>query len=365
MTNSPMRIVLAHSGGLNTSIAIPWLAEHHDAEVVAVTIHLGQDRELPAIREGALAAGALRAHVIDARGEFVEQYALPALQAGAPSAAGDPQSADLARAIVAARLVDVAHMEAANAIAYGPGLEPWIRALAPPLPTIVPTALWSLSRADKLAYARARSLLVAETEAGGACAANVWGRSVPIGRLSGEDGGYVLTRSASECPDEPAIVDIEFDGGVPVQVNAIDMTLLEMIESLDIIAGAHGVGRSERAVRAGDGTPTRTEFEAPAATVLSAAHAALERLLVPADLDRIKPLLAREYADLVRDGRWASPAREAIDAFVRSIQRRVTGFVRLKLFKGDCHVIAVRSPHDTAAAAAGDRLQPEAEGLTS
>ena len=201
MTKSTTRIVLAHSGGLDTSIAIPWLAERHDAEVVAVTLDLGQDSELTEIREAALAAGAVRAHVIDACGEFVERYALVALQAGALYEGCDPLSAALGRAIVAARLVDVAGMEGATAIAYGPGLDASVRALDPSLTVIVPTTLWELSHADKLAYARARNVqVVTAAEGSAAASANVWGRyagSFAPGTAAAQDIGYVLTRSAA------------------------------------------------------------------------------------------------------------------------------------------------------------------------
>ena len=373
MTKSTTRIVLAQSGGLDSSIAIPWLAERHDAEVVAVTLDLGQDSELTEIREAALAAGAVRAHVIDACGEFVERYALVALQAGALYDGCDPLSAALGRAIVAARLVDVARMEGATAIAYGPGLDASVRALDPSLTVIVPTTLWELSHADKLAYARARNVhVVTAAEGSAAASANVWGRYVGTFApgAAAQDIGYVLTRSALDCPDEPAYLDIEFEAGVPVRANAIELTLLEMMESLEIIAGAHGVGRMERLETgaAGD-TLSRVVFEAPAAVVLHAAHRALERLVIPADLDRVKGGLARTYADLVHQGRWSSLGREAIDAFVRTTQPRVTGSVRLKLFKGECRVLEVRSPHavdlDSSRSTVADQFEPAAEGLTS
>ena len=374
MTKSTPRIVLAHSGGLDTSIAIPWLAERHDAEVVAVTLDLGQDSDLTEIREAALAAGAVRAHVIDACGEFVERYALVALQAGALYDGCDPLSTALGRAIVAARLVDVARMEGATAIAYGPGLDASVRALDPSLTVIVPTTLWELSHADKLAYARARNVhVVTAAEGSAAASANVWGRYVGTfapGAAAAQDIGYVLTRSALDCPDEPAYLDIEFEAGVPVRANAIEMTLLEMMESLEIIAGAHGVGRIERleSGAAGD-TLSRVVFEAPAAVVLHTAHRALERLVIPADLDRVKRGLARTYGDLVHQGRWSSLTREAIDAFVRTTQPRVAGSVRLKLFKGECRVLESRSPHavdlDSSRSTVADHFEPAAEGLTS
>jgi argininosuccinate synthase len=369
MTRPTTRIVLAHSGGLDTSIAIPWLAEHHDAEVVTVTLDLGQDSELTEIREAALAAGAVRAHVIDASADLVERYAMPALQAGALYDGCDPLAAALGRAIVAARLVEVARMERASAIAYGAGLEASVRDLDTSLPVVTWSTLWDMSRADKLAYARARRLhVVGSTDETSAAKTNVWGRSLRAGeRATSSDAAYVLTRSPSDCPDEPAFLDIDFAAGLPVRVNAIEMPLVEMIESLEIIAGAHGVGRIERIEPGDDEVATRLSLEAPAAIVLHASHRALEQAVIPADLEPLKARMARVYADLLYQGRWASQTREAIDAFVQTIQPRVTGSVRLKLFKGDCQVLEVRSPHaiEAAADSSAGTFEPTPEGLTS
>ena len=365
MATSTRRIVVAHSGGLDTTIAIPWLAEQHDAEVVAVTLDLGQGSELTDIREAALAAGAVRAHVIDAREEFLAKYVLPALQAGALCDGRDPLSAALGRAIVAARLVDMAHMEGATAIAHGPGLEASVRGVDPSLTVIVPAVLSSMSRTDKLAYARARHIPVIEAaESMETTDANVWGRSVETaggtdGSRVSQNSGYVLTRSTPDCPDEPAFLELEFQAGVPVSANGIEMPMLEMIESLEIIAGAHGVGRIEGLESGTDGSASYFKHEAPAAVVLQAAHATLERLVIPSDLDRIKRELARVYRALVHEGRWSSPTREAIDAFVRTIQPRVSGSVRLKLFKGECSILDSRASSPDVA----NRFEPAAEGL--
>jgi argininosuccinate synthase len=228
-----------------------------------------------------------------------------------------------------------------------------------------------MSLADKIAYARARNLHVpGSTDEASAAKTNVWGRSVRrTDGATSSDAGYTLTRSARECPDEPAYLDIDFAAGLPVRVNAIEMPLIEMIESLEIIAGAHGVGRIERFESGADGVATQVSAEAPTAIVLYASHRALERIVIPPDLERLKEDLACVYADLVYQERWASPTREAIDAFVRTIQPRVTGSVRLKLFKGECEVLEVRSPHaiegDSAVADAGGRFEPAPEGLTS
>jgi argininosuccinate synthase len=178
---------------------------------------------------------------------------------------------------------------------------------------------------------------------------NLWGRSIEYGVLDDPwteppDDIYTLTRSPQDCPDEPAYVEIAFQAGVPVRANGVDMSILELIESLETIAGAHGVGRIDM-VENLIGIKSREIYEAPAAVVLHAAHNELEKVVIPRDLERIKHDMARHYADLVYDGLWFSQTREAIDAFVRSIQPRVTGSVRLKLFKGDCRVVGRKSPN--------------------
>lgn len=329
MSQSVTRIVLAHSGGLHTSAAISWLAGQYQAEVVTLTLDLGQGGELADVRERALSAGAVRAHVIDAREELVRDYILPSLQAGAVYEGQYPLAAALGRALIAKRLVDVARMESASRVAYGTGLEAAVRTLNPSLTVITP-------------------LQGSEHDARTGDA-NLWGRSL------GADGNFTLTRAAKDCPDEPAHIEVEFEAGIPVRANGIEMPMLELIESLEIIAGAHGVGRRE-------------QVEAPAAVLLHAAHHDLETFVMPRDLDRVKQDLARVYADLVHDGRWFSPTREAIDAFVRTIQPRVTGSVRLKLYKGDCRVVGRTSPfvcEGTAMSPAGDQFDHAAEGLVS
>jgi argininosuccinate synthase len=385
------RIVLAHSGSLATSVAIPWLADRYEAEVVVLTLDVGQGGELADVRERALAAGAVRAHVLDAREELVRDYVTPALQAGVLSAGRGPLAKPLAQALIAKRLVDVARMESASAVAHGgsqvagtfpkkvagtsrrgkkvagtfsekvPGtngsangsglpsvLDEALRALDSTLTIIAPARLWTLTREQQLAYARARSVSVSpDGDDIFHVDANVWGRSIRADSQDDEhlelpEGLYTLTRSAKECPDEPAYLEIEFERGLPVRANGIEMPLLELIESLDIIAGAHGVGRIQLAKNLED-RRSRTAFEAPAAVLLHAAHRELEAHALPDDFNRMKQALSRAYADLVTVGQWVSPTRESIDAFVRTAQPHVTGSVRLKLFKGDCHVVNRRA----------------------
>jgi argininosuccinate synthase len=200
---------------------------------------------------------------------------------------------------------------------------------------------------------------------------NLWARSVHGGDLDEvwsepSAGVHAITRNPDDCPDEPAYLELEFDGGVPFRANGIEMPVLELIESLDILGGAHGVGRLDLVEASGAGQ-RRTIYEAPAAVLLATAHADLERLVVPADLERVKRSIATAYVAVLEDGRWFSPTREAMDAFVRTIQRRVTGSVRLKLFKGSCRVVGRTSPHATLERPASIepvRLdRPAAEGL--
>jgi argininosuccinate synthase len=352
-----MRIVLAFSGGLDTSVAIRWLAERYGAEVVTVTLDVGQGRELVDVRERALAGGALRAHVIDAREEFARDYVLPSLQAGALYESAYPLATALGRPLIAKRLAEIAHMEGAEAIAHGcigkindqVRIEVSARTVGPDLRIIAIGREWGMSRAEAIEYARRHSIPVPVTGPY-SIDANLWGRSIEGGVLEDPwaeppEEIYTLTRPVKDCPDEPAYLEIEFESGVPVRTNDVEMSLLELIESLETIAGTHGVGRIDIVENRLVGIKSREIYEAPAAVVLHLAHRELEKLVIPRDLERVTHDLSRGYADLVYNGLWFSQTREAIDALVRAIQPRVTGTVRLKLFKGDCRVVGRKSPN--------------------
>ena len=377
------RIVLAYSGGLDTSVAIRWLAEKHDAEIIAVTLDLGQGQELTDVRERALAVGAVRAHVIDAREEFARDYVLPALQARAIYEERYPLASALGRPLIAKHLVAIARMEGAAAVAHGctgkdndqVGLDVSVRALDPSMKLIAPARIWGMSRPDEIEYARVRNIPVPVTiESPYSIDSNLWGRSIECGVLEDPwteppDEIYTLTRSPQHCPDEPAYIEIDFERGVPVRANGIDMALIELIESLETIAGAHGVGRIDMIENRLMGIKSREIYEAPAAVVLHTAHSELEKFVIARDLERIKHDMGRVYADAVYNGLWFSQTREAIDAFVAAIQPRVTGTVRLKLFKGDCRVVGRRSDYalydrELATYAEGDRFDhTAAEGF--
>jgi argininosuccinate synthase len=351
------RIILAYSGGLDTSVAIPWLKEKHGAEIIAVTLDLGQGRELNQIRARAMATGAIRCHVLDVREEFARGYILPALQADALYEERYPLATALSRPLIAKKLVEIAHMENATAIAHGCTAkgndQVWIdvsvRAIDPSLAVIAPAREWGMTRHEEIAYARARNVPVPTTIVSPySTDQNLWGRSIECGALEDPwieppEDIYTLTKAPAHAPEVPAYVEIGWQDGVPTTVNGVEMPLVELINSLETIAGVHGVGRIDMVENRLVGIKSREIYEAPAGVLLHLAHRELEGFVIPKDLQRLKFKLSQEYADLIYNGLWFSPTRSAIDAFVQDIQSRVTGTIRLKLYKGDCRVVGRQS----------------------
>ena len=355
---SKMRIVLAYSGGLDTSVAVPWLEETYKAEVITATMDLGQGKELESVRERALAAGAVRAHVLDVREEFATQYILPALQAGAIYEGSYPLATALGRPLIARKLVEIARIEGASAIAHGctgkgndqVRIDVSARALEPGIGVIAPAREWGMTRPEEIEYARKRGIPVPVTVASPySTDANLWGKSIECGVL--EDPWveppadvYTLTKDPAVCPNEPAYIELRFEQGVPVAINGVPMSFTDLIASVATIAGAHGVGRIDMVENRLVGIKSREIYEAPAAVVLHMAHRELENFVSPRDLARLKQELSLKYADLVYNGLWFSPVREAIDAFIATVQKHVTGTIRVKLFKGSCAVVGRQSP---------------------
>lgn len=369
----PARIALAYTGDFVTAVALARLVEHHQAEVITVTVDVGQGPGLSHVREKALAAGAVRAHVIDARDEFAQEFILPALQAGAQDESQDPLASALARALVARHLVRVAAMENATAVAHGCNgrgygqlrLETAVRSLDAGLTILAPACTWGLDPAGLLAYARTHGIAPPPDPRAYVVDANLWGRSVTGGVLADPwheppDDVYVLTKPASQWPDVAAYVEIRFDRGVPSAINGVAMPLPELLASLETIAGAHGVGRIDRLEPCPTGPAVRVIREAPAAVVLHLAHRELQAMVVPRDLERLTHQVGRTYVDLVYNGRWFTPTREASDALVGHVQARVTGTVRVKLLKGACAVVGRTSDVGTPAdAGASENADPE------
>jgi argininosuccinate synthase len=351
------RIVLAYSGGLDTSVAIPWLKEKYNAEIIAVTMDLGQGKELEEVRDRALATGAVRAHVLDVREEFARDYILPALKADAIYEDHYPMATALGRPLIGQKLVEIADIEQATAVAHGctgkgndqVRLDVTTRALNGKLRVIAPARDWGMTRPEEIEYARARSVPVPATvESPYSTDSNLWGRSIECGILEDPwkeppEEIYTLTKSPAECPQEPAYAEIAFERGVPTSINGVAMPLLDLIASLGTIAGAHGVGRIDMVENRLIGIKSREIYEAPAAVALHAAHKELQKLVTTKDLERICRFVSQQYADMIYNGLWFTPTREALDALVEKVQERVTGVVRLKLFKGDCRIVGRKS----------------------
>jgi len=377
------RIVLAYSGGLDTSVAVTWLAEKYDAEIVTVTMDLGQGKELDDVRERALGVGAIRAHVIDVREEFARDYILPSLQAGAIYENKYPLATALGRPLIAKKLVELAEIEGASIIAHGctgkgndqVRIDVSARALNPDIRVIAPAREWGMTRPDEIAYAKAKNIPIpTSVENPYSTDANLWGRSIECGVLEDPwteppEEIYTLTKSPIKSPDVPAYVEIEFEQGVPIKVNGVAMPLIELIKSLDTIAGTHGIGRIDMVENRLVGIKSREIYEAPAATLLHTAHRELEALVLTKDLERLKHDLGRTYADLVYNGLWFTPVRDAIDAFVAKVQERVSGKTRIKIYKGDCRIVgrsSLNALYDTGLATydEGDRFDhSSAEGF--
>jgi argininosuccinate synthase len=267
-----------------------------------------------------------------------------------------PLATALGRPLIARHLVEIAHIEGATAVAHGCDIgndqvriETAVRELDPALDVIAPTASWTLTRAGQVEYARREGLSAPDlVDSPYSIDVNLWGRSVRYGGLEDawrepSEDVYALTKSPAEAPDLPAYVEIEFDRGVPVAVNDVSLPLVELITSLQTIAGAHGVGRIDMVENPVTGSKSREIYEAPAAVALHAAHGELQTLVTARDLERLAAEVSVRYADLVYNGHWYSPTREALDAFVGKVQERVSGRIRLKLFKGDCRVVGRKS----------------------
>lgn len=351
------RIVLAYSGGLDTSAAIPWLKEHYEAEIIAVTMDLGQSKELEEVRDRALATGAVRAHVLDVREEFARDYIVPALKADAIYEDRYPLATALGRPLIARKLVEIAEIEQATAVAHGSTgkgndqvrLDVTMRALNLGLKVIAPAREWGMTRSETLDYARRRNVPIPVTESSPfSTDGNLWGRSIECGVLEDPwmeppEEIYTMTKAPAESPGEAAYVELSFEGGVPSAINGVAMPMLDLVSSLSTIAGAHGVGRIDMVENRLVGIKSREIYEAPAAVVLHAAHKELQKLVTTRDLERFSRSVSLQYADIIYNGLWFTPLREALDAFIAKVQERVTGTVRLKLFKGDCRIVGRKS----------------------
>ena len=357
----PKTIALAYSGGLDTSIIVPWLKEHYPgARVVCVAADVGQGDELVGVEAKALASGADACHVEDLRESFVRDFVFPTLRAGAVYSRTYLLGTAMARPVIAKAQVDVARRVGADALAHGctgkgndqVRFELTYMAFAPELEVIAPWRLWDIrSREDALAYAAAKGVPVAATRE------KLYSRDRNLWHLSHEGSEledpsqaplermFMLTTDPTKAPDTPEEVAIGFEQGTPVSVNGRMFGPVELVAELNTIAGRHGVGRADIVEDRLVGMKSRGVYETPGGTLLYTAHSELEQLVLDRRTLAAKDVIAPRYADLVYEGRWWTPEREAYDAFVDVTQRMVTGTVRLRLYKGSHIVIGRESPY--------------------
>ncbi|HEX8715609.1 MAG TPA: argininosuccinate synthase [Gemmatimonadaceae bacterium] len=357
----PRTIVLAYSGGLDTSIIVPWLREHYDARVICVAANIGQGAdELRGVREKALASGAEECYVEDLRQEFVEDFIFPTLRAGAIYNRKYLLGTSMARPLIARRQVEIARQVGADALAHGctgkgndqVRFELTYASFAPDLPVIAPWREWDIrSREDAIAYAQSRGIPVAATkEKIYSRDANIWHLSHEGGILEDPNAAppadlFMLTTNPSEAPDTPEDVVIGFEHGTPVSVNGMVLSAVDLLVALNKIGGRHGVGRIDLVEDRLVGMKSRGVYETPGGTLLYAAHSELEQLVLDRRALAAKDMVAPRYADLVYEGRWWSTEREAYDAFVAVTQQRITGTVTLRLYKGSLTVVGRQSAH--------------------
>ena len=350
------KIVLAYSGGLDTSVAVPWLQENYNAEVITLTIDLGMV-DLESIRQRALQVGAVKAMTVDGRETLVNEFLFPALQAGAIYEEQYPLATALGRPLIARYLAEAAQSEGAYAVAHGctgkgndqVRIEVGIAALAPELKVIAPIREWGMSRDDEIEYGQARNLPINASQSRFSVDENLWGRSAEAGELEDPwqeppEEAFAWTEAVSGTPVDPAYLEIHFELGIPTQVEGESMAGIDLISHLNTVAGAHGVGRVDHVENRLVGIKSREIYEAPAATALHAAHQALETLTLTKEQARTKAKIVQEYADVVYNGLWFTHHRQDLDAYVRSTQRYVTGDVRVRLHRGTCMVVGRRAP---------------------
>ena len=352
-------VVLAYSGGLDTSVCVRWLSER-GWRVVAFMANVGQGGPAPAAVTRAKVAGAARVIVRDVRQEFLEDYVWPALKAHAVYEGKYLLATALSRPLIAKHLVDVAHQLKAQAIAHGctgkgndqVRFEVTARILDPSLQILAPVREWAFrSREEEIAYAKRHRIPIdVSTRSPYSIDQNLWGTSIESGVLENPwtappADTYRSIRSPEHASSRPATVSIGFVRGVPTRLNGKRYQAVPLVERLNRLGAAHGIGRSDMIESRVVGIKSREVYEAPAGTILLEAHQELERLVLDRDLLHVKQGLAAKYADLIYGGLWCTPLKTALDAFIDETQRRVTGTVRLKLFKGTCHVIGRKSPH--------------------
>jgi argininosuccinate synthase len=373
------KIVLAYSGGLDTSVAIRWLMEKYDAEIITMTIDLGGNTSLEDARKRAIETGAVKAIVHDAAQEFVDSFVWPALKAGALYEGVYPLATALGRPLIAKHLVRIALEEDAFAIAHGctgkgndqVRFDVSTGALAPHLRVIAPAREWGMSRDQEIAYAQERNItLDLNKRSPYSVDENLWGRSAEAGDLEDPwneppEEAYSWTQPVSKTPNVAVYIEVGFRQGVPVALDGEELPGIELITRLNELGGIHGIGRLDHIENRLVGIKSREIYEATAAILLHQAHRSLEGMCLSKEQARFKERLAQEYADLVYNGLWFTPHRQDLDAYVENSQRHVSGTVRMRLHKGTSTVVGRQSKeslyqHELATYDASDQFDHHA-----
>ncbi|WP_299485266.1 argininosuccinate synthase [Acaryochloris sp. IP29b_bin.137] len=354
------KVVLAYSGGVDTSVCIPYLKHEWGVEeVITLAADLGQGDELEPIRKKALDAGAAQSLIADGTQSFIADYAFPAIQANALYENRYPLSTALARPLIAKLLVEAAETHGADAVAHGctgkgndqVRFDVSIAALNPDLKVLAPAREWGMSREETIAYGEKYGVQSPVKKSSPySIDRNLLGRSVEAGPLEDPwveplEEVYDLTKAIADTPDQPEYVDIDFAQGIPTQLNGQALSPVALVEQLNQIVGKHGVGRIDMVENRLVGIKSREIYEAPALLVLIQAHRELESLALTADVTHYKRGIEETYSQLVYNGLWFSPLKDALDAFIQQTQKQVTGTVRVKLFKGSAPVVGRQSPH--------------------
>ena len=355
-----MKVVLAYSGGLDTTIIIPWLKENYDCEVIAVAADVGQGEELAPLNEKAIKSGASKIYIEDLKDEFVKDCIFPTIKAGAVYEGKYLLGTSFARPVIAKRLVEIAKKEKADAICHGctgkgndqVRFELTIKALAPDMKIIAPWRIWDIkSRDEEIDYAMARGLDVPVTKKHNySMDRNLWhlsheGSDLEDPANEPKDEMLLISKPISETPDTPEYVTIDWVEGEPVAVNGKKLAPVALIETLNEIGARHGVGVDDMVENRLVGMKSRGVYENPAGSILMSAHKNLEELTLDRDTQHFKEHIALKFAELVYDGKWYTPLREALSAFVDSVEKTVTGTTKVKLFKGKITPAGMTSPY--------------------
>ena len=352
------KVVLAYSGGLDTSVAIPWLKDK-GYDVVACCLDVGEGKDLEFVKNKALQVGAVASYMIDAKEEYANEYALLALQGHTLYEGKYPLVSALSRPLIAKKLVEVAEKENATAVAHGctgkgndqVRFEVSIKALNPNLEVLAPVRDWKWSREEEIEYAKQNNIPIPiNLDSPFSIDQNLWGRSNECGILEDPwaappEDAYDLTASLENTPDVPEVIEIQFEQGVPVALNGKSYSLAQLILQLNEIAGKHGVGRIDHVENRLVGIKSREVYECPGAMTLILAHKELEDLTLVKELAHFKPVIEKKLTELIYEGLWFSPLKKALEAFLKQTQQFVTGTVRVKLFKGHAIVEGRKSEY--------------------